>query len=332
MVIDTVLDPVAGPSAAAAVERAGFGGAWVTETVRDPFVVLARAADATHGIDLGTAVAIAFARSPMTLAQSAHDVHRLSGGRLLLGLGSQVKAHVTRRFGMPWSRPAARMREYVLALRAIWTAWETSGPLEVDGEFYRHILMTPFFDPGPTGYGTPPVFLGGVGAGMTTVAGEVADGFLCGPLTSADSLRELTLPALETGRARSSRPGFIVSGMPLLVTGVDGPTTDRVAAATRSRIAFYASTPAYRQVLEVHGWGGLHDRLHRLSTERRWDEMAGLIDDEVLDAFAVIAAPGDAAAALRKRWDGLADRVVVACAADPGADAWAAIAGDGRTG
>lgn len=182
--LDAVLDPVASPGAAAEIERAGYGCAWVTETVRDPFLVLALAARETRHVRLGTAVAIAFARSPMTLAQSAHDLQRLSGGRLLLGLGSQVRPHVTRRFGMPWSRPADRMREYVLAVRAIWAAWNDGAELDFRGEFYSHTLMTPVFDPGPNGFGPPPLLLGGVGARMTEAAGEVADGFLCGPLTS----------------------------------------------------------------------------------------------------------------------------------------------------
>ncbi|MFC4945749.1 TIGR03617 family F420-dependent LLM class oxidoreductase [Pseudonocardia sp. GCM10023141] len=327
MIIDTVFDPAAEPGAAAEVERAGFTGAWVIESVRDPFIVLARAADATRSIELGTGVAIAFARSPMTLAQSAHDVHRLSGGRLLLGLGSQVRPHITRRFGMPWSQPAARMREYVLALRAIWAAWNDGVPLDFRGDFYSHTLMTPTFDPGPSGFGAPPVLLGGVGRRMTAVAGEVADGFLCGPLTTVESFRTHTLPALEAGRARSDRPDFTVAGMPLVVTGVDAATTDRVAAATRKRIAFYASTPAYRLVLEVHGWGGLADRLHGMSRDGRWDDMADLVDDDVLDAFAVIAEPGDVAAALRKRWGGLADRLIATFAADPGVEILPQIAG-----
>lgn len=326
MIVDTLLDPAAAPAAAAEAERAGFRCAWMIESVRDPFVALARAADATRELALGTAVAIAFARSPMTLALSAHDVHRLSGGRLLLGLGSQVRPHVTRRFGMPWSRPAARMREYVLALRAIWGAWNDGSPLDFRGEFYTHTLMTPMFDPGPSGFGDPPVFLGGVGERMTAVAGEVADGFLCGPLTTVPSFRQHTRPALDAGRARSSRPDFTVAGMPLVVTGADADVTARVALATRKRIAFYASTPAYRIVLEVHGWGGLADRLHGLSRDGRWDDMADLVDDEVLDAFAVVAEPGDVARALHERWNGLADRVVATVAADPGTEVWAEIA------
>jgi probable F420-dependent oxidoreductase len=325
--LDAVLDPTAASGAAAGIERAGYGCAWVTETVRDPFLVLALAAGETDRLRLGTGVVIAFARSPMTLAQSAHDLQRISGGRLLLGLGSQVRPHVTRRFGMPWSRPADRMREYVLALRAIWACWNSGAELDFHGEFYSHTLMTPFFDPGPNGWGPPPVLLAGVGSRMTEVAGEVGDGFLCAPLTSTVSLRTHTLPALQRGRARSAVADFTVSGTPFVVTGADAAATARVAAATRSRIAFYASTPAYRSVLDLHGWGGLHERLHVLSREGRWCDMADLIDDEVLDAFAVVAEPDEVGAALRARWDGLADRLTVQCADDPGERVWAAIAG-----
>jgi probable F420-dependent oxidoreductase len=324
--LDTVLDPVAVPGAAAEIERAGYGCAWVTETVRDPFLVLALAAGQTRHLGLGTGVAIAFARSPMTLAQTAHDLQRISGGRLLLGLGSQVRPHITRRFGMPWSRPADRMREYVLALRAIWACWNDGAELEFRGEFYSHSLMTPFFDPGPNGFGSPPVLLGGVGAQMTEVAGEVADGFLCGPLTSLASLLEHTLPALAKGRARSGVRDFTVSGMLFVVTGEDAAATARVARATGGRIAFYTSTPAYRSVLDVHGWGKLHEQLYALSRDGRWEDMTDLIDDEVLEAFAVVAEPDEVGSALRARWGGWVDRLTIHCADDPGTHVWSTIA------
>ncbi|GAA3239848.1 hypothetical protein GCM10017691_41380 [Pseudonocardia petroleophila] len=245
---------------------------------------------------------------------------------MLLGLGSQVRPHVTRRFGMPWSRPADRMREYVLALRAIWACWNDGAELDFRGEFFSHTLMTPFFDPGPNGFGPPAVLLAGVGQRMTETAGEVADGFLCGPLTSVDSLRTHTLPAVARGRARSGIRDFTVSGMPLVVTGADAAATARVARATRDRLAFYASTPAYRPVLEVHGWGELHDRLHVLSCAGRWQDMGDLIDDEVLHTFAVVAGPDDVASALQDRWAGLADGLTVHCADDPGPGVWSAIA------
>jgi probable F420-dependent oxidoreductase len=329
LTLDTVLDPAADPRLAAALERAGFGCAWVTETVRDPYLCLAAAAAVTTDMSLGTGVAIAFARSPMTTALSAHDVQRLSGGRLRLGLGSQVRPHITRRFSMPWSSPAERMREYVLALRAIWASWNEGAPLAFDGDFYTHTLMTPFFNPGPTGFPPPPVLLGGVGARMTAVAGEVADGFICGPLTSSLSFREHSLPAVERGLAARSAERtvpFDLCVMPLVVTGADAAATERAASATRARIAFYASTPAYRHILQLHGWDALHERLHALSRDGAWNEMAGLIDDDVLHAFAVVAEPEAVAQAVRDRFGDRVQRAIVHSTADPGLDVWQTVA------
>jgi probable F420-dependent oxidoreductase len=329
LTLDTVLDPAADPRRATSLEQAGFACAWVTETVRDPYLCLAGTAPLTTRMSLGTGVAIAFARSPMTTALSAHDVQRLSGGRLLLGLGSQVRPHITRRFSMPWSSPAERMREYVLALRAIWACWNEGVPLDFDGDFYTHTLMTPFFNPGPMGFPPPPVLLGGVGARMTAVAGEVADGFICGPLTSSLSFREHTLPAIERGlaaRAAVRTDPFVICVMPLVVTGEDAAATERVARATRGRIAFYASTPAYRHILELHGWGALQDQLHRLSRDGAWEEMAALIDDDVLRAFAVVAEPDEVAQAVRDRFGDRAGRAIVHSAVDPGLDVWRTVA------
>jgi probable F420-dependent oxidoreductase len=329
LTLDTVLDPAADPHVATSIEDAGFACAWVTETVRDPYLCLAGAAATTSRLTLGTGVAIAFARSPMTTALSAHDLQRLSGGRMLLGLGSQVRPHITRRFSMPWSHPAERMREYVLALRAIWASWNEGVPLQFDGDFYTHTLMTPFFNPGPTGFPPPPVLLGGVGARMTAVAGEVADGFICGPLTSSLSFREHTMPAIERGRAARSAPRadpFVICVMPLVVTGEDAAATERVTQATRARIAFYASTPAYRHILELHGWGALHDQLHRLSRDRAWEDMAALIDDDVLHAFAVVAEPDEVAQVVLDRFGDRAQRAIVHSAVDPGPDVWRTVA------
>ncbi|HVT70762.1 MAG TPA: TIGR03617 family F420-dependent LLM class oxidoreductase [Trebonia sp.] len=322
-----MLDPAADPAGAAGLEAAGFDGGWVTETLRDPYLYVAAAAGAARTFALGTGVAIAFARSPMTTALCAHDVQRLSGGRLKLGLGSQIRAHITRRFSMPWSHPARRMREYVLALRAIWASWSDGAPLDFAGEFYTHTLMTPFFNPGPSGYPPPPVLLGGVGAQMTAVAGEVADGFICGPLTSELSFREQSLAALEQGFARraTAPAAFETCVMPLVVTGSDLAETSRAAAATRARIAFYASTPAYRRVLELHGWGSLHERLHALSRDGAWTAMADLVDDTVLATFAVVAEPGDVAAEVERRFGGLAQRAILHAATDLGLPAWQAV-------
>jgi probable F420-dependent oxidoreductase len=206
---------------AAAAERDGVDGFWLSEVRHDPFVGLAVAATATERVQLGTAIALAFARNPMTTAALANDLQALSGGRLLLGLGTQVKAHITRRFSMPWSHPAPRMREYVLALRAIWDTWHTGAPLDFRGDFYSHTLMTPMFTPQAHGFGAPPVLLAGVGETMTEVAGEVADGFLTHGFTTERYLREVTLPALGRGRERTGRTldGFTVKGSPMVATG-----------------------------------------------------------------------------------------------------------------
>ncbi|ODU07610.1 MAG: hypothetical protein ABS81_00440 [Pseudonocardia sp. SCN 72-86] len=319
-VVDVLVDPTAPPDVAAALEQAGAGGVWVTETVRDPFLALAGHAAATHHLRLATGVAIAFARSPMTLALSAHDLQRTSGGRLILGLGSQVRPHVTRRFSMPWSEPAARMREYVLALRAIWATWNDGERLDFRGRFYTHTLMTPFFDPGPNGFGPPPIVLGGVGERMTAVAGEVADGFLCAPLTSEKTLQQRTLPALG-----ARRPGFSVCATPFVVTGTDRADTARVEEATRRRIAFYASTPAYRAVLDVHGWAGRGEKLTALSKAGEWAAMGRLVDDEMLHAFAIVAEPDRLGDAVRQRWAGRADRVALFSAVDLAPEAWVAL-------
>jgi probable F420-dependent oxidoreductase len=331
LALDTVLDPTADPESASVLDVAGFHGGWVTETVRDPYLYLSAAADATSAASLGTGVAIAFARSPMTTALCAHDVQRRSGGRFKLGLGSQVRAHITGRFSMPWSHPARRMREYVLALRAIWSSWIDGSPLEFEGDFYTHTLMTPFFNPGPTGFPAPPILLGGVGAQMTAVAGEVADGFICGPLTSALSFREQALTSLERGFARrdAGPAAFEICVMPLVVSGPDKATTERVAAATRARIAFYASTPAYRHILDLHGWGALHERLHALSRIGEWSAMADLVDDEVLATFAVVAEPGDVVTEVERRFGGLAQRAILHSAADPGLPTWQAVVSAG---
>jgi probable F420-dependent oxidoreductase len=294
-------------------ERAGYAGLWATEVKHDPFVALSLASTVTGRIEIGTAIALAFARNPMSLAVQANDLHQLSGGRLLLGLGSQIRAHITRRFSMPWSHPAPRMREYVLALRAIWECWNTGTRLNFRGDFFSHTLMTPFFDPGPNPFGPPAILLAGVGAGMTTVAGEVADGFLAHGFTTERYLREVTIPALAEGRTRAgrTRDGFEVVGSPLVATG---RTEEELAAAqlgVRGQIAFYGSTPAYRAVLERHGWADLADDLHMLSRTGRWDEMPALIDDDVLAAFAVVAEPGAVAAELLRRYAGVMTRMTL---------------------
>jgi len=295
--------------AAAEAERAGYAAVWTSEVTHDPFISVALAATATGRVELGTAIAVAFARSPMTTAVQANDVQLLSRGRLLLGLGSQIRAHITRRFSMPWSHPAARMREYILALRAIWDCWHNGVKLDFRGDFYSHTLMTPFFNPGPNPYGAPRVLLAGVGEAMTRVAGEVADGFLCHGFTTERYLREVTVPALTQGRADLA--GFEVCGSPLVVTGRTEEEMNQARRGVREQIAFYGSTPAYRPVLELHGWGALSEELHTLSRQGRWQQMGTLVDDQVLDAFAVTAEPGQVAAELLRRYGDIMTRMTL---------------------
>ncbi|MGZ4803901.1 MAG: TIGR03617 family F420-dependent LLM class oxidoreductase, partial [Acidimicrobiia bacterium] len=260
---------------------------------------------------VATAIAVAFARSPMNLAHIGWDLQTFSKGRAILGLGSQIKPHIEKRFSMPWSQPAARMREMVLAIRAIWATWQDGTPLRFEGGIYHHTLMTPFFTPEPSRYGTARIFLAGVGPGMTEVAGEVADGFLVHPFSTAEFLREHTLPALERGLATGgrAREDFEISWPVMVVTGETEEDIASASAVTRAQLAFYGSTPAYRVVLDAHGWGDLQPELNRLSKDGRWDLMASMIDDEMLDTFAVCGAPDQIAARMKERYGDLVDRI-----------------------
>jgi probable F420-dependent oxidoreductase len=300
-------------------ERMGYDGAFTFEGPHDPFFPLLLAAEHTTRLELATAIAIAFPRSPMQLANVGHDLQVMSKGRFILGLGSQVKAHIEKRFSAVWSKPNARMRELVLALRAIWRCWNEGERLDFRGEFYRHTLMTPFFSPAPSPYGPPRVFLAGVGRAMTAVAGEVADGLFVHPLNSPKFIRETTLPALETGFARGgrTRERFEISCQAMVVTGFDDAEMQRADAGTRMQIAFYGSTPAYKVVLDAHGWGDLQPELNALSKQGRWGEMGALVSDEILETFAVRCAPDELPERLGARYAGLVDRLSLVCHATP---------------
>jgi probable F420-dependent oxidoreductase len=291
-------------------EAAGYDGIWSAETSHDPFLPLMLAAEHTERIKLGTGIAVAFARNPMNLAVLANDLQTASRGRFMLGLGSQIRPHITKRYSMPWSDPAARMRELILAIRAIWASWSDGSRLAFRGEYYRHTLMTPMFDPGPNPFGHPEIFLAAVGPLMTEVAGEVADGMLAHAFTTERYLREVTRPALERGFARSGRSAgnFQISLPGMVVTGVDDEQRAATLAATRKQLAFYGSTPAYRPVLELHGWGDLQDELNTLSKRGDWDTMANLIDDEMLETFAVVGDLDDIGQMVKDRYGGLVDR------------------------
>ena len=292
-------------------EAAGYSGIWAAETSHDPFFPLLLAAEHTTSIELGTSIAVAFARNPMITANIGWDLQTFSKGRFILGLGSQIKPHITKRFSMPWSHPAARMREFILAMRAIWDSWQNGSKLDFRGDFYTHTLMTPFFNPGPSEYGPPKVFLAGVGELMTEVAGEVCDGFLCHGFTTERYLREVTIPALERGRAKVGKTleGFEIVGPSFVVTGTTDEELEKAAEGTRQQIAFYGSTPAYRPVLEVHGWGELQDELNALSKQGEWVKMGTLIDDEILNTFAVVGRPEEIAPELKKRYGDCIQRI-----------------------
>jgi probable F420-dependent oxidoreductase len=296
------------------VEAAGYTGAWTAETAHDPFFPLLLAAEHTETLELGTSIAVAFARNPMTLANIGWDLQAFSKGRFILGLGSQIKPHITKRFSMEWSHPAPRMREMILAIRAIWDTWENGTPLAFRGDFYTHTLMTPFFTPERAelaGFGVPKIFLAGVGELMTEVAGEVCDGFICHGFTTEKYLREVTIPALARGRAKAGKTmeGFEIVGPSFVVTGNTDEEMATAAAGTRQQIAFYGSTPAYRAVLDLHGWGGLQDELNSLSKQGKWVEMGGLIDDEILNTFAVVGEPERVAPELTARYGDVIQRI-----------------------
>ena len=309
------------------LEEMGFSGVQTAETAHDPFIPLAFAAQQTERVDLITGIAVAFARTPMLLAHLGHDLNAASEGRFVLGLGSQIRAHITKRFDMPWSSPAARMREFILAMRAIWATWHQGEPLQFNGKFYSHTLMTPFFTPTNTEHGAPRVFLAAVGPLMTEVAGEVADGIIVHAFTTEKYLRETTLPALERGFAKArakgeekSRANFEISYPCFVVTGRDEKELDQATVATRRQIAFYGSTPAYKPVLESIGAGALQPKLNAMSKQGQWAEMGELIDDEMVRQFAIVAEPEHVAASMKERFGDVVDRTSAAYGQLPGDD------------
>lgn len=315
------------------VEAAGYSGAWTAETSHDPFFPLLLAAEHTETLELGTSIAVAFARNPMTLANIGWDLQAFSGGRFILGLGSQIKPHITKRFSMEWSHPAPRMREMIMAIRAIWDTWENGAPLAFRGDFYTHTLMTPFFAPERAdlaGFGVPRIFLAGVGELMTEVAGEVCDGFICHGFTTEKYLREVTVPALERGRAKAGKTldGFEIVGPSFVVSGGNDEEMAAAATGTRQQIAFYGSTPAYRGVLDIHGWGGLQDELNTLSKSGKWVEMGNLIDDEILNTFAVVGEPERIAPELHRRYGDVIQRISFYAPYTTEPDRWSKVLAD----
>jgi probable F420-dependent oxidoreductase len=313
-------------AAARELEKLGYDGGWSAETNHDPFLPLALAAEATDRLELGTSIAVAFARNPMNLAVVANDLQELSQGRFILGLGSQIKPHITKRYSMQWSHPAARMREMLFAIRAIWDSWANGTRLDFRGDFYTHTLMTPFFDPGPNPHGNPKIIVAAVGELMTEVAGEAGDGMIVHGFTTHRYLREVTIPALQRGAAKAGKtradltvayPGFVVTG--------EGDQLEQAKVATKRQIAFYGSTPAYRPVLALHGWGELGDELNTMSKRGEWEAMGERITDEMLDAFAVVAPLEEVPARVGERFGDLVDRFSFYAPYRMDADRWSEI-------
>jgi probable F420-dependent oxidoreductase len=296
---------------ARAADAIGFAGLWSVETKHNGFFPLLIAAEHSRRIELGTAVAIAFPRSPMVMAQIAWDLQALSGGRFILGLGTQVKAHIERRYGMAWDAPVARLRDYIQAIRAIWNTWQTGAKLDYHGRFYTHTLMTPFFNPGPLADPHIPIYIAGVNEGLARLAGECCEGFHVHPFHSVKYIDEVLRPQVAAGAARAGRSAadVVLASSAFVITGPDEAAIENMWALAREQIAFYASTPTYRVVLAAHGWQDAGEQLSRLAAAKRWGEMGALITDEMLAVFAVQAPLDRLGQALRARYDGVLDRV-----------------------
>ncbi|MDH3625628.1 MAG: TIGR03617 family F420-dependent LLM class oxidoreductase [Myxococcales bacterium] len=315
------------------LEDAGFDGCFTFEGPHEPFTRLALAAEHSN-LEIGTGLAIAFARTPMTVANLAHDLQHFSGGRFWLGLGSQIKPHIEARYSMPWSKPVTRMKEFVRALRAIWACWNENEKLDFRGEFYTHTLMPPIFNPGPARGGAPPIYLGGVGPKMTEAAGEVADGMLLHPFHTERSLKEIMMPSITRGLKTSGRTlaNFALCAQVIIVTGRSDAEQENARTMARNQIAFYASTPAYRSVLESEGRSELQPELRQMTKEGRWHEMATKIDSELLDKIAAVGTPKEVAEVLLRRYGAFASRLAFASPFPIDSECAAEIIGELRAG
>jgi probable F420-dependent oxidoreductase len=292
------------------LREAGASGVFTFEGPHDVFTPLTLAST-LGGLDLMSNVAIAFPRNPIHLAHQANDLQLLSSGRFTLGLGTQVRPQIEKRFGAEFDRPVARMTEMIAALRAIFAAWNSGGRLDFRGEFYRHTLMTPTFDPGPNPFGPPPIYVGALGPRLTRATASHADGLLVMPFASARFLLEHTMPAVREGLQAAGRTTADFHVIPEIIvsTGADDSEREQADAATRRLLAFYGSTPAYRPVLELHGWADLQPELNALSKQGKWQEMGQLIDDDMLHTIAACGTPADVAAHIRDRVDGISDTI-----------------------
>ena len=306
------------PETARNVEAAGYDGVRSAETSHDPFFPLLLAAEHTQKLELATSITVAFARSPMNLANIGHDLNAYSQGRFTMGLGSQIKPHITKRFSMQWGSPAEQMRELIMAMRAIWANWYEGEPLQFVGKYYRHTLMTPMFTPQNTQFGAPKVTLAAVGPRMTEVAGEVADGMIIHPFSTLPFINSVTMPAIERGLAKAGRKreDFELSYSCFVITGRDEAEFAASKKAAQERIAFYGSTPAYKGVLDSIGCGELQPELNTLSKQGRWKEMGNLITDDMLNEFGVMGEPKEIAPQMLARYGSFVDRTSASFSVD----------------
>lgn len=298
------------PQIARAAEELGFDGLWSSETNHDPFMPLALAATTTSRMTLGTAIALSFTRSPMTLAYTCWDLAAMTQGRFILGLGTQVKAHNERRFSVPWDAPVPRLREVIESLRAIWHAWRTGERLNYRGQYYTFTLMTPFFTPPRHEYPIP-ITIAGVNTGLCRLAGELCEGFHVHPLNSVKYLTEVVRPAIAEGAARAGRrlDDVVLIASAFIVTGRNTQETAAMREFVRQQIAFYASTPSYRVIFAIHSWEEVAEELSALAARKRWGDMPALISDEMVETFAVVAPPEEVGQAVLARYTGLVDRI-----------------------
>lgn len=304
------------PELARSVEALGFDGLWTSETQHDPFLPLALAAEHTEKIELGTAIAVAFPRSPTVLAQIAWDLSAASNGRFILGLGTQVKPHIERRFATVWEHPAAKLREMILAMRALWECWQGDGRINFRGEFYKLTLMSPFFNPGPIEHPHIPIYIAGVNEKLCQVAGEVCEGFHVHPFHTPKYLHEVTLPNIEIGLQKAKRARAEIQVSSAIFVATDDSEREMV----RSQISFYASTPSYRPVMDTHGWGEVGETLSMMAARKEWGEMAGQITDEMLEHFCIMTTPHNLAQAIKARYTGLLDRITLYTPFEPEQD------------
>ncbi len=297
-------------SIAEAVEDYGFDGLWVAEAAHNPFLPLAHAALATRHISLGTAIAVAFPRDPLLMAQTALDLATQSRGRFILGLGTQIKPHITKRFSATWGKPLQQIREYIKVLNLAWRSSRACQPLSFEGEYYSYEWAPPQWSSAQTTEHDIPIYIAGVNTGLARLAGELCDGFHIHSFHTPQYLREVLAPAFAAGRARSEKPGkLLLSCAVFVVTGETEAQIEESKLLSKSQIAFYASTPSYSRVLELHGWQDLVPQLNTLLRRQRWNEMHTLISDDMLEHFAVIAPPDELPYRLRERYDGLLDRI-----------------------